>query len=69
MKRPGIEDQIINFTVGLGVDAVIIAAATDSTDPINFAGAITRKKGRVVILGAVPPYLNVIHTGTKKNWN
>lgn len=52
---PGIEDRISDFTGGLGVDAVIIAAATESTDPINFAGAIARKKCRVVILGAVPP--------------
>jgi predicted dehydrogenase/threonine dehydrogenase-like Zn-dependent dehydrogenase len=50
----GIEDKISNFTNGLGVDAVIIAAATSSLDPINFAGAIARKKGKVVILGAVP---------------
>jgi polar amino acid transport system substrate-binding protein len=54
-STPGIEDRISDFTDGLGVDAVIIAAATDSTDPINFAGAIARKKGKVVILGAVPP--------------
>ncbi len=51
---PGIENQITAFTHGLGVDAVIIAAATDSNDPINLAGAIARKKGRVIILGAVP---------------
>lgn len=50
----GIEKQIESYTHGLGVDAVIIAAATPSTDPINFAGAIARKKGKVVILGAVP---------------
>jgi len=54
-NTPGIEDSISDFTGGLGVDAVIIAAATESTDPINFAGAIARKKGKVVILGAVPP--------------
>lgn len=50
----GIEDKIKDFTNGLGVDAVIIAAATPSLDPINFAGAICRKKGTVVVLGAVP---------------
>jgi predicted dehydrogenase len=50
----GINDKINDFTEGLGVDAVIIAAATDSLDPVNFAGAITRKRGTVVILGAVP---------------
>ena len=41
-------------TGGLGVDAVIITAGTSSLDPINFAGEIARKKGRVVVVGAVP---------------
>jgi predicted dehydrogenase/threonine dehydrogenase-like Zn-dependent dehydrogenase len=53
-NTPGIENQILEYTNGMGADAVIIAAATTSTDPINFAGAIARKKGKVVILGAVP---------------
>ena len=53
-STPGIESQIESLTNGLGVDAVIIAAASSSTDPINFAGAIIRKKGKVVILGDVP---------------
>lgn len=50
----GIEDQINQFTNGLGVDTVIIAAATESLDPVNFSGSIARKKGKVIILGAVP---------------
>ncbi len=50
----GIEEQILNATNGIGADAVIIAAATSSLDPINFAGAIARKRGKVVVLGAVP---------------
>ncbi|WP_430466736.1 Gfo/Idh/MocA family oxidoreductase [Winogradskyella ouciana] len=50
----GVEEQILNATQGHGADAVIIAAATDSLDPINFAGAIARKKGKVVVLGAIP---------------
>jgi predicted dehydrogenase/threonine dehydrogenase-like Zn-dependent dehydrogenase len=53
-NTPGIEDQILQFTNGIGADAVIIAAATSSADPVNFAGAIARKKGKVIILGAVP---------------
>lgn len=53
-NAPGIHDKIHDFTGGLGVDAVIIAAATDSLDPINFAGSVARKKGTVVVLGAVP---------------
>src|SRR5690606_13553631 len=50
----GIEDKILNATNGIGADAVIIAAATSSLDPVNFAGAVARKKGKVIILGAVP---------------
>lgn len=53
-NAPGIEERIYDYTSGLGVDCVIIAAATSSLDPVNFAGAICRKKGRVVVLGAVP---------------
>ena len=53
-KDGGIEDRIYSFTNGIGCDAVIITAASDSLDPINFAGAVSRKKGTVVVLGAVP---------------
>lgn len=53
-STPNIEAQISDYTNGMGVDCVIIAAATQSMDPINFAGAICKKKGRVVVLGAVP---------------
>lgn len=53
-NTPGINDRIVEFTKGLGVDAVLITAATHSLDPINFAGTIARKKGTVVVLGAVP---------------
>jgi polar amino acid transport system substrate-binding protein len=50
----GIEGRVLDFTGGIGCDAVIITAATDSLDPINFAGALCRKKGTVVVVGAVP---------------
>ncbi|UCE48649.1 MAG: bi-domain-containing oxidoreductase [Phycisphaerales bacterium] len=53
-STPGIDGTIASFTNGLGVDAVIIAAGTSSLDPINFAGKIARKKGRIVVVGAVP---------------
>ena len=53
-STPGLEDKIAELTGGIGCDGVIIAAATNSLDPINFAGVISRKKGRIVILGAVP---------------
>ena len=51
---PGIESKIHDFTGGLGCDAVIITAASSSLDPINFAGATARKRGTIVVVGAVP---------------
>lgn len=53
-NEDAIEERIASFTNGLGVDAVIITAGTDSLDPVNFAGLICRKKGKVVIVGNVP---------------
>lgn len=50
----GVAASIDDFTQGLGCDSVIITAATNSLEPINFAGEISRKRGRVVIVGAVP---------------
>jgi predicted dehydrogenase/threonine dehydrogenase-like Zn-dependent dehydrogenase len=50
----GIINKIFDITDGLGCDSVIITAASDSLDPINFAGAISRKKGNIVVVGAVP---------------
>jgi len=53
-SAPGVAEEIQAATGGLGVDAVIITAGTSSLDPINLAGQISRKKGRVVVVGAVP---------------
>ena len=53
-SEPGLEAEILLKTRGIGADAVIIAAATSSLDPINFAGKLARAKGRVVVLGDVP---------------
>lgn len=50
----GLENIISEFTGGYGTDAVIITAGTDSLDPIDLAGTLCRKKGKVIIVGAVP---------------
>jgi predicted dehydrogenase/threonine dehydrogenase-like Zn-dependent dehydrogenase len=50
----GIENSIRELTKGYGVDAVIITAATPSTDPVDFAGELCRVKGKVIIVGSVP---------------
>lgn len=53
-NQEGIVQTITDFTDGFGTDAVIITAGTSSLDPVEFAGEICRKKGRVVIVGNVP---------------
>jgi len=53
-KQEGIEQIISDFTNGNGTDAVIITAGTSSLDPVEFAGEVCRKKGKVVVVGAVP---------------
>ena len=50
----GLTDAVDRFTAGLGCDAVIITAAASSLDPVNLAGRLARKKGLVVVVGAVP---------------
>lgn len=42
-----------NFTNGYGFDSVIITAAAPTNDPIELAAAISRKKGKVIVVGAV----------------
>jgi predicted dehydrogenase/threonine dehydrogenase-like Zn-dependent dehydrogenase len=41
------------FTRGRGADLTLITAATTSNQPIELAGEITRRKGRIVVVGAV----------------
>jgi predicted dehydrogenase/threonine dehydrogenase-like Zn-dependent dehydrogenase len=50
----GLESAFAAFTGGRGFDAVIITAASQSTDPVELATAILRQKGVMVIVGAVP---------------
>jgi polar amino acid transport system substrate-binding protein len=42
-----------NFTNGYGFDSVIITAAAGSNDPVELSSQIARKKGKIVIVGAV----------------
>lgn len=53
-NQEGVDDIILSFTKGQGADAIIITAGTSSLDPVEFAGAMARKKAKVVIVGAVP---------------
>jgi len=45
--------QTVNgWTSGRGADAVLITAASDSNQPVELAGKISRVKGRVVVVGS-----------------
>lgn len=41
----------LDHTNGLGVDGVLVTAATKSTSPIHLAAQICRQRGRVVLIG------------------
>lgn len=46
-----LKGTVLKWTRGRGADAVLITAATDSNEPVQLAGEISRLKGRVVIVG------------------
>lgn len=48
-----ISSLIQSITQSVGMDATIITAATRSNKPVELAGKISRKKGRVVVVGDV----------------
>lgn len=51
-------ERVLKYTDGLGVDAVIVTAATESNQVISDAMHACRKKGRVVLVGDVGLDLN-----------
>ena len=46
-------DQVMQLTEGVGVDATVITAASPDSEIVQQAMQITRKKGRVVVVGDV----------------
>ncbi len=44
-------EQVYSLTSGRGCDGVIIATATDSNEPTRTAAQMSRKKGRIVLVG------------------
>ena len=46
------------FTGGLGVDGVLVTAATKSSQPISQAAEMCRKRGRIVLVGSTGLELN-----------
>lgn len=50
---PNLISACDNFTNGHGFDSIIITAAAPTNDPIVLSTEICRKKGRIVVVGAV----------------
>ena len=51
--KDDLETEVLYYTRGIGADAVIIYAATSSSEPVNQAMRLCRKKGRIVVVGNV----------------
>ncbi|MCA9410969.1 MAG: bi-domain-containing oxidoreductase [Candidatus Omnitrophica bacterium] len=54
IRSEDVEKLALSMTQGEGLDAVILTAATDSNDPVELAGTLCRRKGRVVAVGTLP---------------
>jgi predicted dehydrogenase/threonine dehydrogenase-like Zn-dependent dehydrogenase len=50
---PGVKEAVLRWSRGRGADAVLLTAATQSDEPIELAGEISRLRGRVVAVGLV----------------
>lgn len=50
---PLMESSFLEFSRGRGADIVLICAGSKGNGPIEMAGALARRKGRVVVVGAV----------------
>lgn len=53
-RSDDVEEATRQLTDGIGADAVLITAATSSTDPITLAGRLARERAPVVVVGDVP---------------
>lgn len=52
-NAPNIEELTQLWSQGHGVDSCIITANTTSSDPVNFSASIVKKRGSIIVVGAV----------------
>jgi predicted dehydrogenase/threonine dehydrogenase-like Zn-dependent dehydrogenase len=57
-RKEDVVKAATNFSDGFGVDKVIVTAATSSNEPLAQAFQMSRKKGRVVLVGVVGMEIN-----------
>ncbi len=58
------QNTVISATQNHGVDAVIITAATHSSEPVDFAIQLSRQKGKIVVVGVAD-----IHPNRNELWH
>ena len=46
-----VPDQVLSLTGGVGADAVLLTLAASSDEPVHQAAAMSRKRGRLVLVG------------------
>lgn len=51
LGEPGLAEAVAALTGGLGCDGILIAAATDSSEPLELAAELARDRARVVMVG------------------
>jgi predicted dehydrogenase/threonine dehydrogenase-like Zn-dependent dehydrogenase len=51
---PALEASVRAATRDLGLDAVLLCAATSSSDPLELAAGLARDRARIVVVGEVP---------------
>lgn len=49
----GVVDQAMHFSRERGVDGVVITASTSSNDVMHYAALMSRKRGRIILVGVV----------------
>ncbi|MEO5336224.1 MAG: bi-domain-containing oxidoreductase [Magnetospirillum sp. WYHS-4] len=51
LNEPGLEEAVRGLTGGLGCDRVLIAAATESSEPFEVAALVARDRAKVAMVG------------------
>jgi predicted dehydrogenase len=51
LGEPGLSEAVATLTQGRGVDAILVAAATQSSEPLEMAADLARDRARVVMVG------------------
>ncbi len=56
--QDGIAEKVLHATAGIGADAVLLTLASSDDGPVRAAAAMSRKRGRIVLVGVTGLNLN-----------